>query len=277
MKCTGISVGNSSEGNRTLEQFIQSKLARSPLGQLFLALTFEKEWSSKYTVYASFGNEPCLIIGHQDFLPDRPFIIKGKKAYRPLTVRLVEAAIRAHLRDSREAVHLSVNILKEKIEKINEVLNRIDEDKAIGAINAAFLATVGIQLVLIPTLTNDLYSFYEDDQGPIFIARKIDGEFIGGVARIDCSILSWCREEDGILHNQRYGIFWIALAKAFVIHELKLLKDVMYCRSISASENPGDDDCRYTVEKVIMGMEGRDVVVTFENDLPASVIVVDPE
>jgi len=260
-------MGNTSKDNMALEQFIESPPAESPLGKLFIALIEENEWSKQYTVYASFGDESYLNIEHPGFLPDRPLIIRGKVVDELFSVRRVEDIVRNHLKEAGESIHLSISILSRKIDNINEAFNRIDEDKARAAIIIAFPEAEAVALKTIPQSHGGLYSLGINTENRTFVARKIDGEFTGGVARIKLPVLAWCCLEEGISYYQKHGVFWIALARAFVARELQISENEIHSASIFAN-----NDCslpsRPSIEKIVLRKNNTTIVVEFDNELP---------
>lgn len=128
MRCISISVGDGPGIVRTFEHFATSKQAKSPLGKLLIALTKETGWSSEYFIWAFFGKNACLNIDHPTFLHGLPLNIKEDR--EDLSVRGVERAVRAHIRDSQESLRSTIEDLKEKERKLERTLEHIDLDKA---------------------------------------------------------------------------------------------------------------------------------------------------
>jgi len=238
MKCTGISVGSRiPQDKRTMEQFTESEQAETPLGKLFIALTEETAWSSEYVVGISFAEEALLNITHSAFLCGHYLIIKEDG--EDLSVRGVEKAIRAHIRNCQQSIENSIRILQDTVNNLGQVFDCIDTDKARAAIDTTFPK----EFNLVPIVSEDkeLYAFHhsnDNDEGPIFAARKVDGEFTGGVARINCSVFRWFQTENGILIDQRIGMFWATLAMAFAARKLRISEKTLYCINVCTNEKP---------------------------------------
>lgn len=284
MKCTGISLGNTSKDNRTLEQFVGSPEADNPLGQLLIALTNENTWSVDYTVSAHFhGDEPRMYISHDSFLPERSLSISADTSN--LSVRGVEDAVRAHLRESQESMWPAISILQHHVNGLYQTFEQIDTDKARAAVVKAFPEAKGAEYS--PAMARGgLHCFHNGgiNQTPIFVAREINHEFVGGVARIiGCSAFEWYGMSDGVKASQRHGVFWIYLAIQFVAREFQVNEKEIYFQSISVTEKPFEVICvqppidPYIVEKVLLRItcHKKDVVVEFGSDnLPAKVYIV---
>ena len=287
MKCTGISTGNRHpEDSRTMEQFIGSEQANSSLGKLLIALTEETTWSAGYNVYASFEEEfPYLNISHTTFLSECPLIISHKTGDN-WSVRRVEDAVRALLYDSQKSLRSSINILQGRAHNLRQMSEQITVDKAKAAIVAVFPEANSARYHSLATTRGGFYLFTTGAEAtPIFVAREIDHEFVGGVARIDCPFSVWYRAEDGILTYQKNGLFWAALARVFAERKLGV-KDLL-CENVFASEKPLEAIVAqlkvdpYVVEKVIMRIrfwpEGEKVVVEFGSDnLPTKAYMSEP-
>lgn len=284
MKCTGISVGTRHpQDKRTLEQFVGSEQAKSPLGKLLIALVEEKVWSDSYEVNASLGERPCLCITHKVFSSSRQSLIVRDDGAISLSVRGVEDAIRTHLRHSWEAIEPSIEILENKISSLHQTSRKIAIDKAKAAIVAVFPEAVDASWSG-DELQGDLYCFLlpRDINGrPIFVAREIDHEFIGGVARIDCSYSHWYGAARGIEAAGKYGIFWVALAQAFVAREVGIPEEELRYREVHASEVAPPPFGNYKVDKVVLSaiscLRGvdEDIVVEFGVDnLPNATIML---
>ena len=285
MKCTGISLGNEHpKDSRTMEQFIGSEQAQSPLGKLLLALTEEKAWSSEYTVYASFDETPFLQIKQKTFLPERSLMIYDDSKV-VLSIRGVEDAVRAHLNDSKESLLPAISILQSQANNLLRASEQIAVNKSRAVIVATFPEATGATLNYYGA-QRDLYSFSLDPgRAPSFVAREINYEFVGGVTRVGYNSFEWYRAGDGIEANQRHGIFWTALAIAFAARELQTPEDCFYCQKVFAEEKPflwpqpaGYDP--YIVKEVLLRIRhiGKGIYVKFGADnLPAMVVQVPDE
>lgn len=277
MKCTSISTGSSSDDNLTLEQFTESEHAETPLGKLLTALTGEAVWSSDYAVYASFGHEkPFLQVNHRTFLSEGSLMIYDD-AKTVLSVRGVEDALRALIRNSRKALQSSISLLQYRRDDLERLSDKIMWDKARAAIVAAFPQAADATPSNVGSGV-DLYAFSANyHTGPIFVARAVGGEFIGGTACVWRNSFVWSRAGDGIKESHRHFLFWEALARAFVARELSIREESLSCAEVFASENPWDEHRleRFTVEKVVLSDIRGDFVVEFGSDnLPATVTVL---
>lgn len=284
MKCTSISTGSSSGDNLTLEQFTESEHAGTPLGELFVALTGEAVWSSDYTIYASFdGRRPFLQVNHRTFLSEGSLVIynDGKTV---LSVRGVEDAVRALIHDSRKALQSSISLLQYRRNDLERLSDKIMWDKARAAIVAAFPQAADATPSNVGSEV-DLYAFANKGMGPIFVARAVGGEFIGGTACVWRNSFEWFSAGDGIKEGQRHYLFWEALARTFVRSELDVSEEDLRHANVFASENPWDDQRleRFTLEKAVFRVPSkipkniRDdtfVVVEFGSDnLPARTFI----
>lgn len=277
MKCAGISVGSSSKDARTFEQFIESPQAESPLGELFIALVKETAWSSAYEVYASIdGESSWLTIYHKTLLPDRSLAIP-RDTGQVLSVQEVEKAVRAHLKNCEKSIWPIVSILQDRAHTLQRALEDIDTDKAKAAIVAAFHEEAN----LVPIISTDkeLYAFHhsnDNDEGPIFVARKVDGEFTGGAARINCSVFRWFQTENGMLIDQRIGMFWATLAMAFAARKLRISEKTLYCINVCTNEKPFGTLEGSVPTSVQLGIvrKSSTITVKFEDDgLPTKAYV----
>lgn len=279
MQCTGILVGNESpKDNRTMDQFIGSEQAGTPLGKLLIALTEEIAWSAKYTVYASFGGKPFLNIRHPIFLSDQSLMMYDN-AKTVLSVRGVEDAIRTHIHESRKGIQSAINMLQDRMDNLSRVLKEIDWDKARAAVLTAFGLDVSKDLEPYHETPKDLYAFGKMESEHIFVARKIGNEFTGGVARLDLSYVQWHTMPDGVSLNERHGVFWAALAKAFAARTFDILEKYLRCERIFVFEkswNLSHPDDYHVVEKIILRIEAsyNAIVIRFGDDnLPESAFI----
>ncbi|MFA6408239.1 MAG: hypothetical protein WCW36_02075 [Candidatus Paceibacterota bacterium] len=93
--------------------------------------------------------------------------------------------------------------------------------KAIAAIVLVFPEIT--DLCWIPEANpHGIYAFSAGEEKPIYAARKIGPQFIGGVARLNISPAEWVATGDGVLPKQKLGHFWTALAMRFVALELHI-------------------------------------------------------
>lgn len=233
MKCTGTS-GASPKYDRTFEQFAGSEQAKTPLGKLLIALTEETGWSSAYEVYANFGKEPYLCIDHPDFLTDVPLMITDAADGRLLSVRRVEDEVREHIQGSMESMEPAIRLLQGRKNNLGRTLGRITVDKARAVINTAFPEAVSLKLEHFLIGQGDLYAFGCSDA--TFVARQVGNDFIGGVARIPLTLSVWYNAGDGVFENQRHGLFWTELARAFAAHELGVSRNDLIGGSVHANE-----------------------------------------
>lgn len=277
MKCTSISTGSSSDDRLTLEQFTESEYAATPLGKLLTALTGEAVWSNDYTVYASFGSgKPFLQVNHRTFLSEESLMIYDD-AKTVLSVRGVEDAVRALIRNSRKGLQSSISLLQSRRDDLGRVSDKIMWDKARAAIVAAFPQAADATPSNVGSGV-DLYAFSASHHaGPVFVARAVGGEFTGGSACVWCNSFGWFSAGDGIEKGQRHHLFWKALARAFVRSELDVSEEDLRHANVFASENPWDEQRleRFTVEKVTFSDRKGEIVVEFGSDnLPATVTVL---
>lgn len=285
MKCTGISTGSSSDDSLTLEQFTESEHAETPLGKLLTALAGEAVWSNDYTIYASFdGDRPFLKVNHQFFLSESSLMIHDD-AKTVLSVRGVEDAVRMHISNSQNGIRPAISMLQNRVNDLGRVSDKIMWDKAREAIVAAFPQAVGATPRNVGSGV-DLYAFSANYQiGPVFVARAVGGEFVGGTACVECSGFEWTKAGDGIEKGRRHHLFWAALARAFTTREHDIPEKNLWCEQISAVENPWSDQQTewFTVEKAVFRVPSkipRDVrdntfiVVEFDaNNLPAKALI----
>ncbi|MDP1706968.1 MAG: hypothetical protein Q8L30_00180, partial [bacterium] len=193
MKCIAIQVGDITGEKTTLEQFAERAEAKSSLGRLFIALTLETAWSNDYTIGAYLSEvsrqQPSLVVSHKAFI--RPLTIKDGVG-TDLSLRGAERAVRAHFNECRKWMSPIIEHLNGQMNDMRQASEDIAVDKARVAIVAAFSEEVDISQTPI-TAGRDLYAFHKKDidRGPIYVARKLDHEFVGGVARIDCSASCW--------------------------------------------------------------------------------------
>jgi len=280
MKCTGISVGSRSpQDNRTLEQFVESEQGSTPLGRLLVALTKETAWSGEYTVYGSFGEKhPHLYVRHESFLPERSLAIGGTD--NDLSLRGVENAVREHIKESQQGMRPAINILQSRVNELHRALDRIASDKARTAIVAAFPEANGVEQT--PAVhQSGLYAFgAKTARDQLYVARELDHEFVGGIARIDCNTLYWYQLQDGVEKGQRHGLFWAQLARAFAARELDIEEKDLWCESVSAIEKPWESPQvdQYIVEKGVLrnGPVERVIVEFGPDNLPAKAYVAEP-
>src|SRR3989344_3805276 len=230
MRCNEITVGNRSpQDERTVEWLFENRQTQGPLGKLLIALIQELTWSDGYTVYASLDEADLyLTISHKTFLPDRPLVIKGETE-TAISVRGVENAIRAHIRESQEVNRPAISTLQGQVNDLDRTFDRINIDKARVAIIATFPEAALGDLEPIRANLEDLYAFGERNGEFIFVAREVGHEFIGGVARLEqLSRMRWYAMQNGALMNQRHGVFWAELARAFAARELKIAKNNLH-------------------------------------------------
>ncbi len=276
MKCVGIRIGGVNPDKRTLKQFVGSAEAGSPLGKLLIALTQETAWSGKYTVSASFYEEPHLCIGHKTFLSEELNINIETDA--EWSVRRVEDSVRKHLLDLQKSIRLAAKILQGKVNNMQQALDDIPANKAKAAVVATFPEATDIGQ--FSSGRDDLCAFYKNDvdRSPIYIAREIDHEFVGGVARVDCNAIYWHGLQNGIANNDRHKLFWTQLARAYAACRLGIPEKDLSFESIFVVKNP-PTSLRvdpYVVDKVVLRTRGEKddivIVVLFgDNNLPRSV------
>ncbi|MFA5996339.1 MAG: hypothetical protein WC790_01295 [Candidatus Paceibacterota bacterium] len=261
-----------------MDEFARSEHAETPLGKLLIALVGETVWSNDYTIYASFdGERPFLQVNHKTFLSENSLMIYDD-AKTVLSVRGVEDAIRALIRESRKALSSSINLLQYRRDDLERVFGKIMWDKARAAIVAAFPQVAAATPSHVGT-ENDLYAFCANaNTGPVFVARAVDGEFIGGTACVECSGFDWYNAGNGVEEGRRHNLFWAALAQAFAARELRIPGESLWgCEKVFASEKPWEfpQSEPYIVEKVIFSNWKGEIVVEFGSDnLPATVTVL---
>lgn len=275
MKCTGISVGNNHpRDSRTMGQFVGSEQAGTPLGKLLSALVAENVWSDRYEVYASFGKEPFLNIDNPTlFLPGYPLIIREKDGDN-LSVRKVEDMVRAHIRGTMESLRPAIDILQGQSNDLYRALDQIDTHKAKAAIVAVFPEAA--ETIPVPSEMGDggLYAFSAGaGTAPVFVARAIDHEFVGGVARLNLSRSDWYMMGNGGGQHERHAKFWVALARAFAARKLQIQEDDFLGNGLIRTQwedRPQQAD-PHVVEKVVLRLpDSTDVIVRFGSDnLPA--------
>lgn len=283
MKNTGISLDGNDPRATTSEIALMRGLAnKTPLlWELFEALVAEDTWSREYNVYVDFVSTlPVLVIDHPTFLPDWPLVVYVKAG---MSVRNIEDAVREHYGESEKSLEPEIKHLQERKHALSCASNRIMENKAKAAIIDVFPETTVATLNSIG-VQDDLYCFTGPDPGirPVFAARVISNDFVGGVACINDNAGQWYEAEVGIKTDQRHGIFWKALARTFAARELKIPKDSFYCQKVFSEEKPflwprpvGYDP--YIVREVLFRQQFTDgqIVVTFgSNNLPGKVTVV---
>jgi hypothetical protein len=269
MKCTTICVG-SSNVSKTWEQFLGSEYKDYPLGKLLVALVAEQAWSRDYKVFAQFGDRPYLNIDHPAFTPSRSLVVEDA-----LSLRDVEDAVRKHLRTSQEEIRPSINLLQGRVNNMEQALSRIDKDKARAAILKTF---PGAKLNDADHYQGsaDLHSYGKLDGTILYVARAVDHEFVGGVARLNLSSQQWYGMQDGISQGQRHNVFWAALARSFVRSVWNVPEEDCYCEVVYATEKPWKwpQPEPYIVEKVALRIpaDKNVVLVKFGPDnLPLSV------
>ena len=253
MKCAGISLGNSHpRDSMTMEQFVASEEAKTPLGNLLVALTQESVWSNDYTIYASLTErDPFLQISHPTFLPEGTlmFYDDGKAV---MSVRSIEDVVRKHLRDSQKHIRPAISLLQSRVNELDRVFARIAWDKAKAAVIAVFPEAVNATPSPIGAEAQ-LYAFSHEPSRFVFVARCVDNDFVGGVARVERTSFEWYRAGRGIEKDQQDGLFWTALAQAFAAHTFDISKESLRFDSISVSEKPWKPGLSepYVVEKVV--------------------------
>ncbi|MFA6408238.1 MAG: hypothetical protein WCW36_02070 [Candidatus Paceibacterota bacterium] len=256
-----------------MKQFFESGLTETPLGKFFTELVTEDSWLAEYTIDASFnGIISRLAIHHETFLPGCVVTIKGGD---DLTTQGVEKAIRKHLGDSRKSLYAQVQVLQRQADAINHTIDRIDLDKAWSVITSVFPAAQNFLKVTGPDYYG-LYSFFTSvHTGPVFVARKIADEFVGGVARMGVSPKEWSDMPDGINRHQKWGYFWLELARQCAEAQLGIpRKDLLHKEICTIGRFP---DGRYHCERVLLetAAEKDLIAVEFRNDVPVDAAIVD--
>lgn len=263
----------------TLPQFRDcADYANTLLGKLFIALTEETIWSNEYAVHVSFIRPTCLTIAHKSFVPDGSALIIEKSDWTGWNVRRVEDAIRAHLDSMTKSARAKMESLQGQIVDLYSARENIDKEKARAALAAAF-PEAGEFAQFSPEPT-EIFCFGKNmDATPAYLVRMIDHESVGVACLLDFSAVSWHLLNSGIKQNERHGVFWAALARAFAARELKIAESELMCDEVHAVEKPWEKGTaeRYIVGKVVLkswGLSGK-VVTTFGADnLPANVDLV---
>jgi hypothetical protein len=286
MKYCGIFVGTTRPQGSAIEYVIKGEPAeRTPQEKLFVDLVAEDTWSRGYDIYVSTSDEQLtMVINHPAFLPDRPLVIREKDSM--MSVRDVEDAVRKHFHNSVESMEPEIKHLQDQRRSLSRASSRILEDKAAAAITAAFPETTTVGLKSIG-VQDDLYCFTGPDPGikPVFAARVISNDFVGGVARINISGGAWYEAEVGVKKGQRLGIFWEALARAFAKEGLHYPEEFLERGEVDAEEKEflwprpvGYDP--YIVREVRFRPRFTDevVIVTFgANNLPVDAVLTKAE
>lgn len=284
MKCIKIHAGNTDSDVKSLEQFAVGEWASSPIGGLLIALSRERVWSEEYCVHGHFyEHAQYLVIEHPEFVPGRSLVITGET--ENLTVRRVEDAIRAHARASQEALRPEIDRLNFHVRALQKMNGKILAAKARAAVIAVFPIAIGAEYFVTDSIEHEFFAFEKKGGQGIFVAREIGNDFIGGVAYItNCNQMDWYMKREGIDMHQRHGLFWMALANAFVSRELNIPAKNLWWESIDAEEKPvidwaGKDGVdRYIVKKAFfrIGQEvvAQRVVVEFgTNNLPTKAYI----
>src|SRR5687767_9533368 len=135
MKCQKVSTSNSSGGDKTPEEFAGSEEARSPSGQVVLALAAETAWSAGYAFNAKVrDNDFSLLIEHALFgPPPNNWMVFKPKAGEEVSVRAVEDAVRAYHREIAEKLQFGATRLQQDANKLFDEANEIVTRKARAA------------------------------------------------------------------------------------------------------------------------------------------------
>lgn len=283
MKCTEILIGDMPppRSGRTIQQFAESEEAGTPFGRLIIALTEETAWPAEYSFSANigYGDYPYLVVDHPIFRIGNSLVFKASTEM-DISVRGVEDAICKHLLDQRDGLQMAISALKQDAHALDEEARQIVVRKARAAIFRRFPLLGEIEYLPFQATWHDLYAFKGNGSGgPLYVARAIDKEIVGGVASVDCQPPVWNDMEEGVGSGERHNLFWSELARAFAIDELNLAEDEIPSNgNVAAKEKemsawisqPKVD--RYEVRKGVFYSltRGERIVVDFGNDnLPA--------
>ena len=281
MKCTSISARPSGPGDDDLicdfGKFVKSDLAKSNFGRLLVELIEESVWTEEFEVSASFGGNSFLTIRHKAFLPDCPLTLYDDGTI--WSVNKVEEEVREHLRISEKTAYHEIEILLEKITAMQGAAAKIATNKAKAAVIEAFPEVRGTGEVI--DVKYGLCAFASPtNKRSTFVARLVGDKPVGGVARIKITPFEWKQTKDGTANHERFGMFCIALAKAFAARELHGLgiteEDLdTYHAGIIIQENPRmEQKDPYIVRKILLRRtSAQDITIVFGSDnLPAKMI-----
>lgn len=193
MKCIKILVGDiSPAGDRTMEEFLRDAEARTPFGQLVIALADEREWSVNYSFSAHIrGNKSSLLISHPTFFPNRAnaLVFTAKDSGNP-SVRCVADAVRAHLLELKTNLQDKIKKIKNEISGLGGAADRIVIARARAAIIAAFPDAGEIEYILCLADCPEFYAFCLGTSGFTYVARVINNE-ISGTVRLQFGRYAW--------------------------------------------------------------------------------------
>lgn len=275
MKCIEISVGNTTPtDDRTMQEFAASEQAKTPFGELTIALAEETVWSAEYKFSAHvYGDDPYLLIMHPTFFRHygTSLVFKASED-KNISVRGVEDAVHDYLWKLHEDLQPGIQQLQIAANDLDEEIHQIVVRKArVAVISSFFPEPLGmIEYLPFQTAWRDLYAFRKVkkvDDGFLYVARAIDKEFVGGVARISCTNLAWSDMRDGVQWNQRHSLFWSALAREFAIRELQIPENELAHGDVTVTEKstkvrisqPKIDP--YVVERVTFRITDDDLAI----------------
>lgn len=260
---------------RTAAEFATDKEAETSFGKIALALPDEKVWSDEYRASVFFlnGKHSRLCIFHSAFLDGRPLIIRSIDCSSELTVNGVKEAILARIGAQLKDLQKQSTALQLKSASLSAAQDGIFRATAKAAVVAKFPEAAECQLFAPYGWSwSDLTCFIlgHGFGHTIFVACGTNPEFNGGIVQIDMQGDEWHR----LATDEKYGVFFVALARAFVTQKLQVkTEDHLCCPKMSVTKNPIGPP---QVDKVVFEFDGLRIDVTFGGDnLPIEAKFVD--
>lgn len=291
MKCIGVSIGNTwSIQDKTLEQFVAHahdwSCMKGQWRDLAFALSGGNAWSMEYSFSVRLidDHQPSLTIHYPESLEmiEHPLMFTGENG---VSVRGVEDAVRVHLWKLHEEVLARIAQLQKDADNLAEAAFQITIDKAKAAVVAAFPEADGADYIPCQAARHDLYAFAHNGienvhSNPVYVVRVVGGEAVGGIARIESTVFTWC----GMREEERLECFWAELAWTFAALNF-LPTDEPHRRGHVLSTEVRSEVLRnlhgtdpYHVDKAVFPAHGKqDIVVEFGSDnLPAKAYLATP-
>lgn len=259
----------------TMEDLVKSMWGATNFAKLVIALAEEKVWTSEYRGSAFFAladNAPYLRISHPAFLSE--FKIRHDSPYE-LTVDNVEKAVREHVSALTEILQKESLSLQIKSASLYDALDDIGTSKAKAALVAAFPEAVEYHH-FSPGGFPMLRCFVSGDgitTSPIYVVRTVnDKEGAGGIAKVSVTGAEWYKTPFGVGEDQKLGIFWIELARAFVTRKHpKIRADMLSFKEIKATTNSVSPGVEYVSFKF---SDGEANVLFDTENLPSEVRLI---
>lgn len=271
MKVGEILVGNPMR-RLTVGEFGENELAKTNLGRLVIPLLKETVWSGEYSISAFFGfsdNAPFLCIQHPAFLPE----LRIDDSDELLSVDGVKEAVLARIDAQLKILQEQSSALQLKSASLSDAQEGIFRATAKAAVVAKFPEAAECQLFAPYGWSwSDLTCFIlgHGFGHTIFVACGDCPEYSGGIVQIDMQGDEWYR----LATDEKYGVFFVALARAFVTQKLQVkTEDHLCCPKMSVTKNPIGPP---QVDKVVFEFDGLRIDVTFGGDnLPIEAKFVD--